>query len=339
MRSLTEPKTTPFRPRSTIDSALRLNPPPSAAAEIKRRELIKESIEEEKKEISSSVRLSEWFTIIQSKSSPIHCRIDELTNISTRSLSKLLWNDNRIVSLDVSNLNLSDISGSFLARALSNNNTLRKLELGGNQFGSKCVSQIAKSLVANKTSALSFLSLESNLLLTGENSIASIALFAEAVGKNTSLLSLSLWRCGLCLESGRLLAEAISKGENKLVSLEVGYNHFDSLDVEEINRKDRAARLAKEAELAKKERLVAEMRIQEETANRKEVENTKWLEDEAKGRAEARRQHAEEVKLEQEKEAQQLKAMEHARKMEEARVQALAKKQKGGGKKGKAKKK
>ena len=232
-----EPKTTPFRPRSTIDSALRLNPPPSAAAEIKRRELIKESIEEEeeKNEISSSVRLSEWFTIIQNNLSPIHCRIDELTNISTRSLSKLLWNDNRIVSLDVSNLNLSDLSGSFLARAL--NNTLSKLEMGGNQFGSKFVSQIAKSLLANKTSALSFLSLESNLLLTGENSKESIALFAEAVGKNTSLLSLSLWRCGLSLESGRLLAEAISKGENKLVSLEVGYNHFDSLDVEVIANK------------------------------------------------------------------------------------------------------
>lgn len=208
-----------------------------AAAEIMRRELIKESIEEEKKEISSNVRLSEWFTMIEEKLSPIHCRIDELTNVSARSLSKLLWNDNRIVSLDVSNLNLSDVSGSFLARALRNINSLQKLELGGNQFGSKCVSQIAKSLLANKTSALSFLSLESNLLLTGENSKESIALFAEAVGKNTSLLSLSLWRCGLSLESGRLLAEAISKGENKLVSLEVGYNHFDSLDVEVIANK------------------------------------------------------------------------------------------------------
>jgi len=205
-----------------------------AVATMKRRELIKESIAEEEKEISSSIRLSEWFTMIQNNSSPIHCRIDELTNISTRSLSKLLWNDNRIVSLDVSNLNLSDVSGSFLARALRNNSTLSKLELGGNQFGSKCVSQIAKSLLDNKTSALSFLSLESNLLLTGENSKESITLFAEAVGKNTSLLSLSLWRCGLSLESGRLLAEAISKGENKLVSLEVGYNHFDSFDVEVI---------------------------------------------------------------------------------------------------------
>lgn len=208
-----------------------------AAAERKKQQLIKESIAEEEKVISSSVRLSEWFAMFRHNSSPIHCRIDELTNISTRSLSKLLWNDNRIVSLDVSHLNLSDASGSFLARALRNNNTLKKLEMGGNKFGPKCISQIGLSLLANKTSALRFLSLESNLLLTGENSRESIALFAEAVGKNTSLLSLSLWRCGLSLQCGRLLAEAIGKGETKLVSLEVGYNHFDSVDVEVIANK------------------------------------------------------------------------------------------------------
>jgi hypothetical protein len=87
-------------------------------------------------------------------------------------------------------------------------------------------------LLANTNSSIRWLSLESNPLSFGDQEC--IVLFAKAIGANTSLISLSLWSCGLSSDWGRLLAEAITTGASKLVSLEVGYNNFDNLDVEAI---------------------------------------------------------------------------------------------------------
>ena len=208
-----------------------------AAAVSRKETLIKESIAAEESEVVGSARIMAWFQMIQDKVSPVHCRIEELTDVSARSLSKLLWSDSNLVSLDVSNMSLSDDSGAFLARALRKNTCLKKLDLGGNQFGSKCCLQLAKSLLANPSSALAFLSLESNPLCTGNDSKESIGLLVNAIGKNTSLVSLSLWRCGLGIEAGMMLAQEIERGNSRLISLEVGYNHFNSLDVVRISEK------------------------------------------------------------------------------------------------------
>jgi hypothetical protein len=203
-----------------------------AAEERKRQALVNQSIEEEKNEILGNSRITAWFRMMLDGSSPLHCRIDELSNVSARSLSKLLWSDTRLVAVDVSNLNLKDTSGAYLAHALRNNTSLRKLELGGNQFAYETCTKLAESLLANTNSSIRWLSLESNPLSFGDQEC--IVLFAKAIGANTSLISLSLWSCGLSCDWGRLLAEAITTGASKLVSLEVGYNNFDNLDVEAI---------------------------------------------------------------------------------------------------------
>jgi hypothetical protein len=191
------------------------------------------SCAEEERLISNNVHIAAWFKRIKDKSSPVHCRIEDLTDVSARSLSKLIWTDKRLVTVDVSNMNLSDVSGAFLGRSLRNNTTLNRLEMGGNQFSSRTCQELAQSLLANTDSALRFLSLESNPLSNGNNK-ESIALLAQAIGANTSLVSLSLWRCGLARSDGKLFTDAILKGNSKLVSLEVGYNQFDNLDVEAI---------------------------------------------------------------------------------------------------------
>lgn len=201
-------------------------------AEQRRRDMISASIAEEEAMISKNPRISAWFHMIQDKSSPICCRIDDLCNVSVRSLSKLISLDNRLVSVDASHMNLSDVSGAYLGRALQTNCTLRTLTMGGNRFSSKTCCTLAESLLANPDSALSFLSLDSNPLCDGSKE--SIALFAKAISENKSLTTLSLWRCGLGINDGKLLAEAIVNGNSRLISLEVGYNKFDSSDVEAI---------------------------------------------------------------------------------------------------------
>jgi hypothetical protein len=50
--------------------------------------LIQTMIHEEKGEIMNDPRLSEWFRMIGEKSCPLVCRIDGLSNITARSLSK-----------------------------------------------------------------------------------------------------------------------------------------------------------------------------------------------------------------------------------------------------------
>ena len=206
-----------------------------AAAERQKQALINESVAEEENAIKSSTRVAARFQSIQNQSCPIHCRIDELTPASARSLSKLLWSDTRLVSVDVSNIGLSDVSGAFLARALHNNTSLKKLEMGGNQFASVCCRQLAESLLANTT--LNFLGLDSNPLCTGNGSKESMALFSQAIGKNTSLTYLSLWRCGLCTRASRLLADEIANGLSRLIGFEFGYNHFDNVDIDVITQK------------------------------------------------------------------------------------------------------
>ncbi|KAL7480660.1 hypothetical protein ACHAW6_009419 [Cyclotella cf. meneghiniana] len=202
-------------------------------ADRERQALVKRSIAEEEKELSENTRLVAWFEMILNQSSQL---VDPLADISARSLSKIVWSDKKLVSVDVSNMQLSDVSGAYLCRALRNSTSLKKLELGGNRFASQCCMQLAESLLANENSNLASLGLDSNPLSAGEDSKESIALLARAIGKNAGLMSLSLWRCGIGIEGGRAFAEAIVSGISRLISLEVGYNHFDDVDIAAISK-------------------------------------------------------------------------------------------------------
>ena len=205
----------------------------SADADISNVEIIE-------KEISTNPRrLSEWFRLITTKTScPLDCRIG-INSITARALAKvLIWDDCQIKSLDLSNLGLSDKAGCYISRALKNNKTLVKLELNGNQLGPNTCIELAKSLTSNST--LVFLSLASNRLtkINGDckkQKEDCIDELAQAIASNTSLTTLSLYRCGIGHEPMKAICHAVCQNSS-LISVEIGYNEYGNSDVSLLNK-------------------------------------------------------------------------------------------------------
>jgi len=119
---------------------------------------------------------------------------------SARSLAKFLWSDTWILSIDVSNMNLPDSAGAYLCRALKGNSTLIKYELGGNEFSSKTCKSLAESLEVNGT--FSSMNLEGNPLVVDEEGKESFEMLSRSLAKNSGLVFLSLWMCGVGVEGG-----------------------------------------------------------------------------------------------------------------------------------------
>ncbi len=191
----------------------------------RRKALLEIEIAEEKREIDENQRVNEWFRLIQNRCSPTQCRI-EVNNISVRTLARLLWSDDLILSLDVSNMNLSDNSGAYLARILKNNRSIVKLEMNENCLGYKTCVSLADSLVGTTSNTvLKFLSIGSNPL-TAKNGKASIEALVTIIRENTSLRHLGLWRCNIGIEGGREICEAILSNEC-LTCIDLGYNFWD----------------------------------------------------------------------------------------------------------------
>ena len=305
--------------------------------------LVQNEISEEEKEISTNPRLSEWFRLITTKSCPLDCRID-INSITARALAKALWDDCQIKLLDLSNLGLSDKAGCYISRALKNNKTLVSLELNGNQLGPNTCIELAKSLTSNST--LVFLSLASNRL-TKINDCKKqkedcIEELAQAIANNTSLTTLSLYRCGIGHEPMKAICHAVCQNSS-LVSVEIGYNEYDNSDVLLMNKqleKNRTARelkLCQVAEIAKaKEIALQEEQLAKEKME-KEIQAQKYLEEQKQARAEARRIEMERLEYEKKKEWEKIVQIERIQKLEEERVNAK-KKGKKGGKKGNSKK-
>jgi hypothetical protein len=58
-----------------------------------------------------------------------------VNSITARSLAKAMWVNSSILCLDLSSNALNDHAGSYLARILNRNNTIKKLELDNNNLG------------------------------------------------------------------------------------------------------------------------------------------------------------------------------------------------------------
>ncbi len=187
------------------------------------------ALKEENEELRSNERIKEWFHLIQSKIVPTDCQI-EVNDKSARSLARMLWGNRQITSLDLSNLNLSDTSGAYLARSLKNNKSIERLNLGDNHFTVKTCTTMAESLAANNS--LKYLSLESNLLTSKEPLQVTKAL-VDMVKSSKSLKYLSLWRCNIGVEGGRMIVEAMSTNDT-LTIVEYGYNAWDYSDIERL---------------------------------------------------------------------------------------------------------
>jgi hypothetical protein len=119
----------------------------------------------------------------------------DVNNISARSLAKSMWSNNVITALDLCSNGLDDHAGSYIARMLKRNSTLKKLELDYNELGPKTCVAFSETLIVNRT--LRVLSLDSNPLTSGGGDFNGFRLFAGALLENRTLTSLNLHRCVL----------------------------------------------------------------------------------------------------------------------------------------------
>ena len=109
-------------------------------------------------------------------------------------------------------------SAYYISRALKNNRSIVKLEMGENLFGPKTCRILAESMLVNDV--VRFIDLGSNPL-TIENDINGIESMTEMLKKNQTLRHLSFWRCNIGVEGGKLLSSAILLN-NALTCFELG---------------------------------------------------------------------------------------------------------------------
>ena len=241
-------------------------------------------------------------------------------------------------SLNVSNQSLSDQLGSAIVRALPS--SVVKLDLKGNSFSSQTASALAVLLQRN--TSIQQISLDSNPLNTGSDGLISFTALAKSLKENTTLRSLSLFRCGIGKKGCAILAQALQKNST-LISLDLDRNICDETDLNSIKEKLSRNRKLYEEELAAKaraeelERKAAQQKLQEEDAIQKEKGTLEWLEAEKATREESRRTELELQRIKELEELAYKERMDQIHKMEEERKAAKKKKKKKG--KGKKKKK
>jgi len=250
-----------------------------------------------------------------------------------------MWANNTIICLDLSSNELNDHSGSYIARILKRNFTLKKLELCNNNFGSRTCAAFGESLVNNNS--LVYLSLDSNPLVDDNiNDVSGIKLMADALRVNKTLTSLNLWRCKIPEQGGIAIANAIEEN-NSLLFLELGKNTINTSEIKRVADKldlnlgafetyERARRI----NVATEEKELQKIQEKEKKAEN-EAEMKVWLANRRALRAEERRSKHEtriiEAQIEAEARAKaelEAKKAAAAKEAEEAAKKA-AKKKKG----------
>ena len=154
----------------------------------------------------------------------------EVNSVSARSLAKAMWVNDTITCLDLSSIDLNDHAGCYLARILKHNQTIKKIELDNNKLGSKACQAFGESLLTN--TSLTYLSLDSNQIATYQD-MNGLKALADAVRINTTLTSLNLWRCGINVGGGNILAGGIEDNDT-LLFCDIGHNNIETADVKRI---------------------------------------------------------------------------------------------------------
>lgn len=198
----------------------------------RRKMLIEKKAREEQVELENDIRIQSWLRLMESGLVPPHSQID-INNITARSVVKALWVDTTLLSLDVSNMELYDLAGTYLSRALKNNRVLRKIDLGCNSFGPNTCKTLGDSLTTNNV--LVHVNLESNPL-TAKNDLSGVEAIAKMLKQNKSLTYFSLWRCGIGIEGGKMISDAVVSNDS-LTCFELGYNTWESIDICRITAK------------------------------------------------------------------------------------------------------
>ena len=235
-------------------------------------------------------------------------------------------------------MNLPDLAGAYLCRALRNNTTIVKLDLESNNFGPKTCRSLADSLTTNTT--ITHVNLESNLLTKGPKGldirdISGVEAIAGMLRSNQTLVYLNMWRCSVASEGGHHMVSGLSANDT-LIFLELGHcgltqsqeksiaekldDNKDKYEAGQDVRRERKAKAAAEAAVEK-------AAFDKET---KKENLLQWMEDQKVLRAANRRIAMEEAAaLEREAaEVRRVEEEEKAKKDAEAAAAAAAKKAK-----------
>ena len=303
----------------------------------RRRMQMEQTLQEEQDELSKNHQVGMMIELIKDDEVASSIRI-EVNSISARSLAKVMWVNTCVTCLDLSSNKLDDHAGAYIARILTRNKTLKKMELDNNEFSQKTLAAFGESLRVN--SSLVYLSVDSNPLFSNDDTKGSRAL-AEALRSNSTLTSLNLWRTGMKTADGELLASALDHN-NVLLFVDIGHNGVKMREMKRIADKlDKNLSAYEAAERVRRVESMTEEQKQQKIndeleAARKDKELKEWLETRRADRAEAKRLKEEERVAEAQRVAEMRKKQlaEQADRERKEKEEAAAKKA-AKGKKGK----
>lgn len=233
----------------------------------RRRMLMEKTLQEEQDELAKNHQIGLMIEHIKDNVTTPSLRI-EVNSVSARSLAKAMWVNDTITCLDLSSLDLNDHAGCYLARILKHNSTLKKIELDNNKLGSKTCQAFGESLITN--TSLKYLSLDSNQIVTYQD-LNGVKALAEAIRSNNTLTSLNLWRCGINMAGGGILAGGIEDNDT-LLFCDIGHNNIEMADVKRVVEKLDANLAAYEkAERQRRKDAVEEGKKQKQLEDIKEV--------------------------------------------------------------------
>lgn len=233
----------------------------------RRRMLMEKTLQEEQDELAKNHQIGLMVEHIKDNMTTPALRI-EVNSVSARSLAKAMWVNDSITCLDLSSLDLNDHAGCYLARILKHNHTLKKIELDNNKLGSKTCQAFGESLITN--TSLKYLSLDSNQIVTYQD-LNGVKALAEAIRSNNTLTSLNLWRCGINIAGGGILAGGIEDNDT-LLFCDIGHNNIEMADVKRVVEKLDANLAAYEkAERQRRKDAVEEGKKQKHLEDIKEV--------------------------------------------------------------------
>jgi hypothetical protein len=195
----------------------------------RRRMMMEKTLQEEQDELAKSHQVSLMIDQVKDNLVRPSLRI-EVNSVTARSLAKAMWVNDTITCLDLSSLDLNDHAGCYLARILKHNNTLKKIELDNNKLGSKACQAFGESLLVN--TSLKYLSLDSNQIASYQD-MNGLKALAEGLRTNNTLTSLNLWRCGINIGGGSILAGGIEDNDT-ILFCDIGHNNIEIGDVKRI---------------------------------------------------------------------------------------------------------
>lgn len=291
--------------------------------------------------LANNPKMQQWIENLKANKTESSATV-RVPAVLTRAIAKALFDNNTLISLDMSRCGVTDDIGVVIGEMLEKNTTLEKLELSNNNLGPNTCVALGKALSTN--TSLIHLNLEDNPLTTNANEeedVSGIEEFFKCLPLNRTIRILNLTDCRLGALGGKYLCDYFIKNDT-IVTLDIINNKITIGDLQTItnhlqSNKDKYDIYLSEKRKDRRDNRSAEQKRKEELEKlRKEKEEEDWIEEQKKKRAEDRIQaKVSELQRIQDK---MLADEEEKARLEEERKKAEEEKKKKKKRKGKKKK-